>query len=83
MICIKHVCDFFDSEQSKKTRVQTAGTTAIVNPGRKNLIKYSTKTVKYCRANAALPGILYYACSHHTASNGRSVIAAGWLATSA
>ncbi|RSB32865.1 hypothetical protein EGK68_05465 [Enterobacter cloacae] len=54
MICIKHVCDFFDSEQSKKTRVHTTGAGANVNPQRKNLINYSTKTVKYtgrrCRA---------------------------------
>ncbi|RTN97943.1 hypothetical protein EKN83_06850 [Enterobacter sp. WCHEn090032] len=51
VICIKHVCDLFDSEQSKKTRVQTAGAVAIVNAERKNLINYSTKTVKYTGRN--------------------------------
>nr|AFK88843.1 hypothetical protein [Salmonella sp. 96A-29192] len=31
MICIKHVCDFFDSEQSKKERAQTEGCAVNVN----------------------------------------------------
>jgi hypothetical protein len=44
VICIKHVCDLFDAEQSKKTRVQTTGASAIVKAGEKNLIDYSTKT---------------------------------------
>jgi hypothetical protein len=34
----------FDAEQSKKTRVQTAGASAIVKACEKNLINYSTKT---------------------------------------
>ncbi|AEN63217.1 hypothetical protein Entas_0463 [Enterobacter soli] len=46
MICIKHVCVLFDAEQSKKTRVQMTGATAIVNCRGKNLINYSTKTVR-------------------------------------
>ncbi|RTN60452.1 hypothetical protein EKN82_11435 [Enterobacter ludwigii] len=44
VICIKHVCDLFDSEQSKKTRVQTTGTPAFVKMRGKILINYSTKT---------------------------------------
>jgi hypothetical protein len=46
VICIKHVCDFFDAEQSKKGRVQTAGAGGFVNSTKKNLINYSTKTVR-------------------------------------
>ncbi|QBN08889.1 hypothetical protein E3V94_16160 [Enterobacter sp. AD2-3] len=43
VICIKHVCDLFDAEQSKKTRVQTTGASAIVKARAKNLINYLAK----------------------------------------
>jgi hypothetical protein len=44
VICIKHVCDFFDSEQSKKRRVQMTGVTGFVNSLRQILINFSTKS---------------------------------------
>nr|QBQ66550.1 Hypothetical protein [Leclercia adecarboxylata] len=41
VICIKHVCGLFDSEQSKKTRVQTAGATGFVNTSIKDLVDFT------------------------------------------
>ncbi|TFF55558.1 hypothetical protein EIC82_17560 [Enterobacter sp. A11] len=75
VICIKHVCVLFDSEQSKKTRVQTTGASAIVNTGRKNLINYSTKTVN--KPGTVLCPASHYGCSHQTASNGRRLVVCG------
>jgi len=56
VICIKLVCDLFDSEQGKKARAQTTGISGFVKDGGKNSLNFSTKTVRYCRALVRQPG---------------------------